>query len=303
MSVSLIVSLIGEQPIPILLPLRHLKPAAAVLVHTDLTKEVAERLKQLFQNSMELYLLSTDPYDIGQIQQDLRGFIQQIQQKGVSPKTIMFNLTGGTKPMMIAAYEIAREFCAPFLYLQSEGQKSLLYRYRFEKEGIRYEGREEIPSGVITIDDYLRAHVGRYQVTGPAEGLGGKFEEAIKEALKGKVDEVLVGVTLKGALEVDLVVRCGNQIGVIAAKTGNRAMEKIGLDQLSAACEQRYLGTYTRKILVVNRAWPAKYNLRELADVWKITVIHLTSFTNSSPSLSPDDQRLLVETVCRVLGG
>lgn len=300
-----VISLVGEQPIPILLPLRYLQPKAAVLVHTDLTAAVAKRLERLLQGSLRLHRLPTDPYDIGQIQHDLKRFIAQ---ERLDPETLAFNLTGGTKTMMLATYEVAREYRAPFLYLQSEGRKSLLYRYRFENDEVRHAGREEIPPGIITIDDYLRAHVGNYQETGPAKGPGGRFESAIADALKGNVDEVLPGVTLGGVsgreqVEVDLVARCGNQVGVISAKTGNIARKKIGLDQLRAACGREYLGTYTGKMLVINQTWPADYNLRYLADAWGIRIIELPSFKANSPSLSDVDRQRLVQAVRQTLGG
>ena len=118
------------------------------------------------------------------------------------------------------------------------------------------------------------------------------------------MDEVKQGVILGGALELDLVVRLGNQVGVIQAKTGEKAKKKEGLDQLNAACGRENLGTYTAKILTVNQRWDETLeNLRELAGAWNITVIELPSFTPDSPSLSPEDQERLRREVRRGLGG
>lgn len=295
-----IISLIGKQPVPNLLPLRYQLPDTAVLVCTDQTEKVARQLEQLLaRNHIGVQLLFTDAYDIRKIQEDLQGFLRE---KGWQGADLIFNLTGGTKTMVLAAYEVAREYQAPFLYLESEEKKSHLYKYRFENGVARREGDEILP-GCITIDDYLRAYVGNYSVTGPAKGTGGIFEQVIVDALQSKVDEILPGVTLGGALEVDLVVRCENQVGVISAKTGKKAREKVGLDQLNAACDPEYLGTYTRKMLVINQAWPARYNLRDLARAWDIRVIELPSFSENSPSLSLDDQQHLVQTVRQVLLG
>jgi len=116
--------------------------------------------------------------------------------------------------------------------------------------------------------------------------------------------EVKVGVTLAGALEVDLVVRHENQVGVIQAKTGKAACKKDGLDQLNAACDRPYLGTYTAKILAVNRRWDrTQANLRELAAAWRIHVVALPSFTQEHPRLSPKDRKHLQEQVLEVLRG
>ncbi len=207
------ISLIGEQPIPNLLPLRYQPPDIALLAHTDRTKRVAERLQRLLKSpDIQVRLIPTDPYDIRRVQADIRGFLAR---EGLEGAELAFNLTGGTKTMVMAAYELAREYEAPFFYLQSEGRRSILYRYRFEGGVARYEGKEVLP-GVLTIHDYLKAHLDNPypKITGPRNS----FEKAIAEALKEVVDEVVVGVTLAGALEVDLVVRKGNQVGVIQAK-------------------------------------------------------------------------------------
>lgn len=293
---KMIVSLTGEQPIPNLLPLRYQPPDEALLVHTDRTEGVAQRLRRLLEPEVKVHLLCTDPYDVHQIRGDLQGFLAREMKEGME---LEFNLTGGTKTMVLAAYELAREHNAPFFYLQSEGRRSVLYRYRFEAGKPQYERKETLPC-VITIDDYLKAHVGDYNVTRPRHN----FEEEIGKALAGVVDEVMVGATLAGALEVDLVVRKENQVGVIQAKTGSRARSKVGLDQLNAACEQRYLGTYTHKILAINQHWDESLtNLRELANAWRITVVELPSFTEDHPFLSPEDKERLRSEVIKVLAG
>ena len=47
-------------------------------------------------------------------------------------------------------------------------------------------------------------------------------------------------------MEIDLIFRCGNSIGIAELKTGKSATEKEGIDQLNAACAREYLGTYTK---------------------------------------------------------
>lgn len=290
-----VISLIGEQPIPNLLPMLHLKPNIAVLVHTNLTKNVALRLKELLiQQDFTVELLHTEPYDIGQIQTSLE---KLVKQKGWAGDNLVFNLTGGTKTMVLAAYQVAQNLQAPFVYFQSEGKCSILYRYGFEEGKPRFMEREVLP-GLLNIDLYLKAHVGDYKITGPKH----QFEKAICEALRDEVDEVMVGVSLAGALEVDLIVRKGNQFGVIQAKTGSKARTKEGLDQLNAACTRERLGIYTSKILIINQQWDHTLsNLKELADAWGIKVIELPSFTDASPNLSPEDQERLRDQVIKVL--
>jgi len=44
MTKTALILLVGEQPLPNLLPTRRINPELVVLVHTDRTKEIAERL-------------------------------------------------------------------------------------------------------------------------------------------------------------------------------------------------------------------------------------------------------------------
>jgi len=121
----ILVSLIGEQPIPNLLPVRYLKPGQTLLVYTGKTRNVAQRLRRIISDSDNLRAdIKVDAYDLDRILSVLRAGL-------ADQKDVMFNLTGGTKMMVIAAFALAAQTAQPLVYLQSEGRKSLLYRYAF----------------------------------------------------------------------------------------------------------------------------------------------------------------------------
>jgi hypothetical protein len=294
----IMISLIGEQPIPNLLPLRYQPPAVAVLVYSDLTKKAAERLRKLLPPGCQAVDCPVSAYDIEAIRQAL---VKLIKDKGWGVPDLLFNLTGGTKAMALAAYLAAAEKQADFLYLQSEGKQTRLYRYKFAAPGTPHVADDSLLPGLLTIDDYLRAFVDSYQLTGFAnEQEGGLFERAIHAALQPAVDEIVVGAKLLGALDVDFVVRCANQVGIIEAKTGPGL--KKGIDQLNTAGEQRYLGTYTQKILVSDQQWNhTRSNLRELAEARRIEVIEVPSF-GAQGQLSAEDAARLAQKVCACLG-
>jgi hypothetical protein len=294
----IMISLVGEQPIPNLLPIRYQSPIAVVLVHSDFTEAAAHRLEPLLPVGCEPVYCPASAYDIEATRQAL---VRLIEEKSWTARELIFNLTGGTKAMALAAYLAATEQRAHFLYLQSEGKQTRLYRYQFDVEGRPQLAEDRLLPGLITIDDYLRAFVGHYKLTGFAnEDAGGLFERAIHVALEPVVDEIMVGVKLMGALDVDFVVRCDNQVGIIEAKTG--AGVKKGLDQLNSAGGQRYLGTYTQKILVSDQRWDhTRSNLRELAQARRIEVIELPSFS-SQRQLSPEDAERLAQQVGKCLG-
>ena len=128
----IMLSLIGEQPIPNLLPLRHQPPEVAVLVYSDFTEKAARRLGKLLPQGCQVEYCPVSAYDIAAAKQELLGLVAA---KGWAPASLLFNLTGGTKPMSLAAYLAAAELRAPFLYLQSEGKQTRLYRYEFDAAG------------------------------------------------------------------------------------------------------------------------------------------------------------------------
>lgn len=298
---TVMVSLVGEQPIPNLLVLRDERPDEAVLVFTERTKPVADRLQSLVEKDTKPVPLPVAPYDIRSIYEGLKDLIEK---HNWPREGLVFNLTGGTKTMVLAAYQIAAEIHAPFLYLQSEGKRSRLYRYKFNGGAYSKVSDKFLPA-LIGIDDYIQAYLGQtpQKREKTRDAFGQAFEEAIAQALREINLEVKVGVHLAGALEVDLIVRYENQVGVIQAKTGGAARKKTGLDQLNAVCDQRYLGTYTAKMLVINEVWDkTRSNLRELAEAWRITLIELPSFTEDSPHLSDEDRQHLQTKVVETLG-
>lgn len=294
----IMISLIGEQPIPNLLPIRYQPPTVAVLVHSDRTERAARRLERLLPPGCQPVYCPVSAYDIQTMSRDLTTLIEK---QGWKATKLVFNLTGGTKSMALAAYLVAAETRSPFLYLQSEGKQTRLYRYEFEADGTPRMVDDRLLPGLITIDDYLRAYVGDYQLTGFSKSeAGGAFERAVYSVLQAEVDEIVAGAKLLGALEVDLVVRCGNQVGIIEAKTGPGV--KKGIDQLNTAGGQRYLGTYTQKILVSDQQWDhTRSNLRELAKARRIEVIEVPSFSTGG-QLSAEDAERLAQRVCKCLG-
>lgn len=292
--------LIGEQPLPNLLPLKHFHPDHAVLVRTSRTKKVSEHLQTLTPTDIQLSMLDVAPYSIVDITHQLRQFLST---EALSSETLYFNVTGGTKPMALAAAFIARDYGAPLFYFQTEGQKSLLYHYEFTNDGtLKLEESLEIPE-TITLDEYIRAFVGHYQVKDFPENVGGQFERLVYETLKPEVDEIMSNLVLGGALEIDLAVRCGNQVAIAEVKTGKKARSKSGIDQLNTAGGREYLGIYTRKVLIVNAKWnDQQSNLRELAEARRIQVIELPSYDGvNHPFLSPEDKDTLIQTVSNLL--
>lgn len=272
-----LISLVGEQPLPILLPDLYLKPDEHLLVHTHKTEAQGRRLQNLLPNSR---LLRLPAYDLDAARAILRENARRDEQH--------FNLTGGTKLMALAAFSLAAENQQPVLYLKSEACQNVLYRYQFEHQTFRAQPPETLPS-LLNLDQYLHAHLPGYREEGfhtDEDGqisIGGQFEKALYQALESELDEVKAGVRPEGVadqLEIDLIVRLGNQVGIIEAKTGPHPRPKTGVDQLTTAGSRKYLGTYTHRFLVLGS--PLHRKVKTLATENDIHVIELPGYRQGS---------------------
>lgn len=251
-----LLSLVGEQPIPVLLTWRALRPRQHLLLATSTTRRVAENLAALSPGAQAEVI---EPYDIV-------AAVKQIADLWTSGTVV--NLTGGTKPMALAAYEVARRRGAEVVYLQSEGPHNVLYRYRAGKDPLALRERRLLPA-LITLDDYLRAYgLGRPVRTKPPAN---RQEAELRRWLSEQVDECWNNLVYE-AFEIDFLLRRGNRVAVLEAKWKARN-DRHGIDQLNTIAGRAYLGTYTGKILVTRR--PLGPNLRRLAEARHIHAVHL----------------------------
>lgn len=294
---KILVLLIGDQIIPNLLPLKHLQPDVSVAVFSDYSKKGYDRLESVMHGQIKLQPCQVDAYNIDEI---IPVLMDAVSGWG-PPHELSFNITGGTKPMSIAAYLTAGKLNAPMIYFQTEGKRSRVLRYEFRDGKSVMIGDEFLPP-VITLEEYLQAHV---DLSPPrqregADNYGERFENCIHEALAGVVDEIASKIYLQGTVEIDIAVRCENQVGIIEVKTGKKGV-KSAIDQLSDAGEQRYLGTYTQKFLVTDHDLSSLTNLKKLADAHHIAVIELPGYKQTG-SLDDTDVGRLRNIILHGLG-
>lgn len=297
---TIMISLVGEQPVPNLLPVRYLQPDKLILLTTSRTKLMAQRLSQLVQ--AEVSFFQVDPYAILETRDLLS---EQLQTTRRNTEPLIFNFTGGTKNMALAAYMVALHYRAPLVYFQTEGHHSLLHKYHFDGHELAVSETSIIPA-LLTNNDYIYAHVGEYQCLGfyheTSDVLGRQFERQVHDTLLPHVDEITVGVKPIGELDIDLVVRCGNQVGLVEVKSGKNTRK--GIDQLNTAGRREYFGTYTERFLVSNFDWSERGNQQELADKAgdTIHIIELKSFSAQNPTISAEDAQILINVIRRALG-
>jgi len=108
--------LVSDQPVPNLLPVLHdtLKPQKVVLaVSQEMAKKASWLEKELKYRQIETEILSiSDAYDLIHLQGAFLDWIDQHSQEN-----IVLNVTGGTKPMAIAAQEVFRMAEKPVFYV------------------------------------------------------------------------------------------------------------------------------------------------------------------------------------------
>jgi hypothetical protein len=293
-----LVTVLDEQPIPTLLPVRHLKPAEVLLVGSRRSHETSRHLATVLKGETQLHLLETrDPFNpIGVYRQ----LSEKMAKLGWQATETAFNLTGGTKMMAFGAYHLAHEQKSDLIYLEErEDRQDVLSRYHFRHGVAKLEEHVTLPP-LLSIADYLNAHLPGFEAEGFSRDdrghidAGGRFEETVYHALEGHVDELLAGVRPAGVehqIEIDLVVRCGNRVGIIEAKTG---VKKAGIDQLDTAGGARYMGAYTAKILVTGRRMSRAHHA--LATARNIRIIELPGYREGR-SLPDNERRTLIQTV------
>ena len=206
--------------------------------------------------------------------------------------------------------ELARQRQQTCVYLQSELMGGALQRFTFQEGQLIPLPAQQLLSNLLTIDDYLRIHLPGYKVEGFHRtesgqlSSGGLFEQAVFQALQEGCDEVLAGVRPAGVanqIEIDLVIRCGNQVGIAEIKLGGGDSGKRGLDQLKMAGEPTYLGTYTRQFLIVAQK-RLRPSIAILARERNVQVICLPDYQEGQPSLPPTDAEYLRQFVRQALG-
>ena len=286
---KVMISLVGEQPAPNVLPLRYFVPGQVALVHTDRTRKFAGRIAKVIGGKVVQPFCKTEAYRVDLIRAKLHEYIEKHHWSG---SNLIFNLTGGTKTMEFAALEVARELRAQAFYYQTENNQSLIHPYRFNGYDLVCETPIPIEAS-LTIDQFLRLYIEHYQVGGFQDDFERKVAESLQEEL-GPSYETQFNLRLTGVgpnVEIDGVVRFGNTFGVSEIKL--HATKRAGIDQLNGVTDQRTLGTYTKKFLI--SADELHPNDLELAQAYRIKVIILPS--GREEKLSDDDVQVLIKAI------
>jgi hypothetical protein len=293
-----LICLVGGQPAPNVLPLDYYHPDQVILVHTSSTTQVEEKLAKVIEEDYKIEVIKplckVVPYQLDNIKQTLMNFLKQ---NGKLDEELVFNLTGGTKPMAIAAFQLAATLSAEAFYYQSEANLDLIHPYQFD-DGVVISEQSITCQANLTLDRFLKLYMGTYK----KEEFKDPFERKVFDVLKEleKYDyEVFHNILLpsvSGDLEIDWILRFRNTIAVGEVKT---QADKSSIDQLNSVCHPTMLGTYTKKFLISGK--PAKTfssfhpNWIELMQAYQINGMILPSYDQSE--ISDEDGRKLITSI------
>jgi hypothetical protein len=267
---TLLLSLLGEQPIPNLLPLwQYPQFTRTRFAATETTMAKALALKQAIHQDPQLQHvevlepLLVEAYDIRSTRAALAKALAEYQQAG---QPVCLNLTGGTKLMSLAALQAAFGSSIPLLYITAEKNEMI----HLASDGA--EVRRELIQVKITAAQYLRAHgleVSNHPNFDPRKEayfsqppLEGNFleEQVFKKAQEsGLFDDVRRNIfirkqTKRGMVknELDVVVTHNGKLAVCSCKTG-KSVTRESIYELASLSRREAFGIYCGMALVTDQ--------------------------------------------------
>jgi len=144
MKFDTIFHLAGEQILPNYIALRQFECKNHVIIVSEKTKIIAKMLKK-FVKGMNITHIEISPYDVPNAHQTILSETGNLKNKNIA-----FNLTGGTKPMFVAAFLACQSINAVPFYIETTG-KTL----DFMNEKCGFEKRKLIPV-FDSVNDFIK---------------------------------------------------------------------------------------------------------------------------------------------------
>ncbi len=110
------IALVSKEVLPVYYTVKTYNPDIVYLIGTEETKVFQERLKKVFKKEgITCFQTSTKPYD-----RSCKDTCERIHAQGKPEDEYVYNITGGTKPMAIAAFICAAKYKAKVVYTDSK---------------------------------------------------------------------------------------------------------------------------------------------------------------------------------------
>ncbi len=269
----LLLSLLGEQPIPNLLPLwQYAQYDSVRFAATTRTYPLALSLAAAIPQDPRLaHLQVLDPllleaYNLATARRAINQALVDHHREG---KQVCLNLTGGTKLMSLAALQAAFGSGTPLLYVATESNEVI----HLSPDGS--ELRRDPLEVHISVNQYLLAHElqssydsafrpGMEKAPVHHSQPGSYLEEQVaRAALKeGVFDDVRRGLYIRRQVdhgyvvnELDVVVTRNGRLAVCSCKSGSATTPKMRewIYELYSLSSREAAGIYCGKVLVVDQ--------------------------------------------------
>jgi hypothetical protein len=141
---KVLINLIGGQPAPNYIAAKEIQPDKIFNIYSDASELIMNRLNELLKIDIITPPLKVNAYDFEEIFKALNEFLAG------NLNEIIVNVTGGTKLMSIAAFEVAKNFNLKSVYVDSENH----YLYSFHNDKIESKKLQK----KISIENYFYLH-------------------------------------------------------------------------------------------------------------------------------------------------
>jgi hypothetical protein len=275
------------------LVIKHIKPDKVILLGTPKTIKIRKNLvemvgREISASGTPIHILDSQNVDAWNFL-SIPDWLEYILPDEVQAGDELFcDVTGGTKAMSIGLMQVASKYDATVLYLDSEGIDNRLWRYQFSSDSSQQDktiyqlGKAEELGALLTIQDLFDAHLGKDVSikSGPhKDDRGARFEEAVLLGFQQFVNSWETSVCIAGQPDIDILLRKQNKFAIVECKSGKLEMKAV--QQLNNLASDRYLGTYTAKILAI--AVADRTDILETARQHEIHILNLTDWQEGQP--------------------
>lgn len=268
-----IISLVGEQPMPILIPLWQRKQQSGFkdslqFVATKTTLHIAHRLidfisndpslKHHFKVSEKKPIILVDAYQLIDTQDKL---IEEV--KNNQNQRVLINLTSGTKIVSLACLQSAQGRDVELVYVSTQTNELLFFHPTSKRET-----RQTIDV-TISVKQYFAAHgfetnpnlnfSNPFPPVAPPKA-GDELEELVYSSLKdsGLFDDVQKSLYIRRSMgkedavinEFDVLATYNGNLAVCSCKSGRVDKQNKYLYELSALTSRDLAGIYCQRLLI-----------------------------------------------------
>lgn len=178
----------------------------------------------------------------------------------------------------IAATTAAAHQGTSLLYYGGLKTSERIHRYGWN-EGRAFLLSQEDIGDILTLDLYFESLGHRL---GDPRRTRDELEEAVRNVVSDFVSEMRANMSIEGCIEMDLLIRCRNQVGIIEVKAGRAAHSRRAVDHLNTSGLPEFAGRVHRFLFTES---PLRSDNAQLATGQGIHLLVVGSNPTQSPQI------------------